>query len=149
MRSVDLSKACGSDGIGNFILKICADFIAVPLCRIINESLLEGVYPCMWKLANVIPIFKKDDRQFKVNYRPVISEKVVFTRLYNFLLHIDFLNPFQSGFRPGDSTINQLILITHKIYEALEQGKEVRMVFLDISIRLLIRSGIKVSYIQA
>jgi hypothetical protein len=31
--------------------------------------------------------------------------------------------------------INQLILITltHKIYEALEQGKEVRIVFLDIS----------------
>ena len=62
-----------------------------------------------------------------------ISEKIVFIRLYNFLLDINFLNPFQSGFRPGDSTVNQLILITHKIYEALEQGKEVRMVFLDIS----------------
>jgi hypothetical protein len=49
------------------------------------------------------------------------------------LLDIKFLNPFQSGFRPGDSTVNQLIFITHKIYEALEQGKEVRMVFLDIS----------------
>ena len=43
------------------------------------------------------------------------------------------MNPFQSGFRPGDSTANQLIFITHKIYEALEHGKEVRMVFLDIS----------------
>jgi hypothetical protein len=43
------------------------------------------------------------------------------------------LNRFQSGFRPGDSIVNQLILIVHKIYEALESGKEVRMVFLDIS----------------
>ena len=111
------------------------------LSRIINESLLQGVYPSLWKFANVIPIFKKDDRQSKVNYRPVsllaclskISEKIVFIRLYNFLLDINFLNPFQSGFRPGDSTVNQLILITSKIYEALEQGKEVRMVFLDIS----------------
>ena len=92
-------------------------------------------------LANVIPIFKKDDRQSKLNYRPVsllislskIMEKIVFTRLYNFLLEIQFLNRFQSGFRPGDSTVNQLILIVHKIYEALESGKEVRMVFLDIS----------------
>jgi hypothetical protein len=95
----------------------------------------------MWKFANVIPIFKKNDRQDKLNYRPVslltclskICEKIVFIRLYNFLLEIKFLTPFQSGFRPGDSTTNQLILITHKIYEALEQGKEVRMVFLDIS----------------
>jgi hypothetical protein len=102
---------------------------------------LQGVYPSLWKFANVIPIFKKDDRQSKVNYRPVsllaylskISEKIVFIRLYNFLLDINFLNPFQSGFRPGDTTVNQLILITHKIYEALEQSKEVRMVFLDIS----------------
>ena len=95
----------------------------------------------MWKFANVIPIFKKNDRQDKLNYRPVslwtclskICEKIVFIRLYNFLLEIKFLTPFQSGFRPGDSTTNQLILISHKIYEALEQGKEVRMVFLDIS----------------
>ena len=62
-----------------------------------------------------------------------ICEKIVFIRLYNFLLEIKFLTPFQSGFRSGDSTTNQLILITYKIYEALERGKEVRMVFLDIS----------------
>ena len=49
------------------------------------------------------------------------------------MLDINFLNPFQSGFCPGDSSVNQLIFITHKIYEALEQGKEVHMVFFDIS----------------
>ncbi len=141
LKNVDVSKACGYDGIGNKILKICADYITNPLCHIINESLSQGVFPSMWKFANVIPIFKKNDRQDKLNYRPVslltclskICEKIVFIRLYNFLLEIKFLTPFQSGFRPGDSTTNQLILITHKIFEALERGKEVRMVFLDIS----------------
>ena len=98
----------------------------------------------MWKLANVTPIFKKEDRQLKVSYRPVsllmslikVSEKIVFTRLYNFSLEIHFLSPlplFQSGFRPGDSTVNQLVFMVHKIYEALQLGKEVRMVFLDVS----------------
>lgn len=56
-----------------------------------------GVYPYQWKFANVIPLFKKNDRQSKVNYRPVsllcslskIMEKVVFIRLYNYLLEID------------------------------------------------------------
>ena len=42
-----------------------------------------------------------------------------------------FLYKFQSGIRPGDSTIYQLIFLFHKIYEALEGGKEVRVVFLD------------------
>ena len=53
--------------------------------------------------------FKNDNRQLKVNYRPVsllasfskICEKVVFFHLYNFLMEIGFLYKFQSGFRPG------------------------------------------------
>ena len=57
----------------------------------------------------------------------------MFIRLYNFLLDINFLNPLQSGFRPGDSTVNQLVYLVHKINEAFECGKEVRMVYLDIS----------------
>jgi hypothetical protein len=141
LNNADVSKACGVDGVGNFLIKASANGIANSFSRFINISLSRGIFPFKWKLANVIPIFKKDDRQSKLNYRPVsllislskIMEKIVFTRLYNFLLEIQFLNRFQSGFRPGDSTVNQLILIVHKIYEALESGKEVRMVFLDIS----------------
>ena len=54
-------------------------------------------------------------------------------RLYNFLLEIGFLYKFQPGFSPGDSTVNQLLYIVHQIYCAFEAGKEVRVVFLDIS----------------
>ena len=41
----------------------------------------------------------------------------------------------QSGFRPGDSTINQLLAITHRIYSRFEEltSKESRTVFLDLS----------------
>ena len=41
----------------------------------------------------------------------------------------------QSGFRPGDSTINQLLFLVNEIHEAFDNPKclEVRAVFLDIS----------------
>ena len=39
----------------------------------------------------------------------------------------------QSGFRPGDSTINQLLAITSEIYNSFEKYAETRAVFLDIS----------------
>ena len=47
----------------------------------------------------------------------------------------DLLNPNQSGFRPSDSCINQLLAITHEIFEAFDCNPplEVRSVFLDIS----------------
>ena len=45
------------------------------------------------------------------------------------------LNPNQSGFRPSDSCINQLLAITHEIFEAFDcnPALEVIPVFLDIS----------------
>jgi hypothetical protein len=77
----------------------------------------------------------------KTNYRPVsllvslskVCEKVVFLDVYNFLNNTGFFYRFQSGFRPGDSTVMQLIFVVNKIYQALEKGNEVRAVFLDIS----------------
>ena len=46
----------------------------------------------------------------------------------------ELLSPNQSGFRPGDSTVNQLIAITHQIHVAFEEcpSRETRPVFLDI-----------------
>ena len=139
--TLDVGKACGPDGIGNRIIKMSTDGFVRAFSLFSNLSLQRGVFPAQWKAANIIPLFKKDDRQCKSNYRPVsllnslskVLEKVVFIRLYNFLLGIGFVNPVQSGFRPGDSTVNQLLYLVHKTYEALEHGNEVRMIYLDIS----------------
>ena len=92
LKTVDVCKACGPDGIGNRILKLCSGGIASSFSKLVNISLSSGVFPCQWKFANVIPLFKKDNRQCKLNYRPVsllcslskILEKIVFIRLYNF-----------------------------------------------------------------
>ena len=55
----------------------------------------------------------------------------------NILQHIfvenDLISQNQSGFKPGNSCINQLISITHEIYQSFDDGLEVRGVFLNIS----------------
>ena len=43
------------------------------------------------------------------------------------------LSKWQSGFTPGDSTMNQLVSIYHTLVEALDHKKDVRLVFCDIS----------------
>ena len=43
------------------------------------------------------------------------------------------LNPHNSGFHYGDGTVSQLLSITLKLTEALDDGKDVRIVFLDLS----------------
>ena len=62
-------------------------------------------------------------------------EKLIFDSLYEHLSLHEMLNPCQSGFRPGDSTINQLIFIVHSIFVAFDCSPpiDVRSVYLDIS----------------
>ena len=53
--------------------------------------------------------------------------------MFNFFIENKLISSNQSGFKPGDSCINQLLSITNEIYESFDVGLEVRSVFLDIS----------------
>ena len=95
------------------------------------------------KKANIIPVHKKGSRQCKNNYRPIsllpvfgkLLENLLFESIYNHLCVNGLLTAHQSGFHPGDSTINQLLSISYKIYTGFEEtpSRETRAVFLDFS----------------
>ena len=53
--------------------------------------------------------------------------------MYSFFIENNLISSNESGFKQGDSCINRLLSITHDIYQSLDQGSEVRGVFLDIS----------------
>ena len=53
--------------------------------------------------------------------------------MFGFFIENDLISQHQSGFKPGDSCINQLLSITHKIYQSFDEGFDLRSVFLDIS----------------
>ena len=141
IQNLDPNKAHGHDQISIRMLKICGKTICKPLECIFRECLNTDLFPLEWKKANLVPLYKKGDKQCLINYRPVsllpicgkIFEKLIFNEMFKFFNENNLISPKQSGFKPGDSCINQLISITHEIYEALDAGLEVRSVFLDIS----------------
>ena len=53
--------------------------------------------------------------------------------MLKYFLDNNLVSPKQSGFRPGDSCINQLLSITPDIFTSFDKALEVRGVFLDIS----------------
>ena len=107
----------------------------------LNFSLQSGQVPSTWKEANVSPVHKKDDPSIISNYRPIsllntvgkVMEKIVHKHVFNFCRDNSILTALQSGFVPGDSTVNQLIDLYNTFCKALDEGKEVRAVFCDIS----------------
>ena len=138
---MDSKKANGFDGISAAMLKLCPSEVARPLSLIFQKCIVQGSFPDAWKHANVQPTHKKNGREDKSNYRPIsllcicskIYEKIVFDAIYSFLNSNKLIDSNQSGFRPGDSTINQLLAITTEIYNAFENHAETRAAFLDMS----------------
>lgn len=141
IQSLPTNKATGPDNISHRLLKATSYAVSRPLMILYNLSLSSNCFPSGWKVANVVPIFKKGDRSLPCNYRPVslvscvgkLMERIVFKLLYNFLHERELINKYQSGFQPGHSTVFQLLEIFDRICKSLDNMDITCMVFCDIS----------------
>ena len=101
----------------------------------------KGIFPDIWKEANVSPLFKKDDPSSVSNSMPIsllntigkVTETLFTTHMFNFFLDQHAIISLQSGFVPGDSTVDKLVDIYNTFCKALDDGKEVRAIFCDVS----------------
>ena len=140
-RSLKISYANGHDGISTYLLKQVIGNIITPLVHIFNLSLTTGTFPEAFKIAKVVPIYKKDDSSQVSNYRPVsilsslskVLERLIYNRLYCFLTENDLLNQDQYGFRKYHSTDLALAQLYDKVSNALASRKHVIGVFMDLS----------------
>jgi hypothetical protein len=92
LKKLDISKANGPDQISNRMLKETAEVIAEPLANVFNKCIETSSFPLVWKRANIVPIYKKHDKQLKENYRPIsllscvgkVMERIMFCELYEY-----------------------------------------------------------------
>ncbi|KAK3095789.1 hypothetical protein FSP39_019145 [Pinctada imbricata] len=141
IKILDPKKACGPDVFSHIMLKKVCNAIAFPLSIIFNKSIELGKFPSHWKHAHVLPIHKKGDKSTPSNYRPIsllscigkLFERVMFKHLYNHLHANNLLYDLQSGFRPGHSTVTQLIEMYHQICLAIDNREFSCFTFCDIS----------------
>ena len=77
LNALNTSKAIGPDLISPRILKEGKNVLKYPLCKLFNLSLQQGIYPDLWKYANVIPVFKKECPSNIKNYRPISLISIV------------------------------------------------------------------------
>ncbi|CAB3994070.1 Hypothetical predicted protein [Paramuricea clavata] len=139
LRALDPDKALGPDGIPSRILKETAQQIAPSLTLLFNKSINSGVVPDEWKLANVVPVYKRGEKEDVQNYRPIsllcivskLLERCVLKHIWEHLRVI--LNECQHGFVPGKSCTSQLIGVLDKIGRLLDRGEQIDVIYLDMS----------------
>ena len=133
-------KASDPDKVTITLVKDVCESIAHPLMLIYNSSLVNGVFPDIWKLARVTSIYKSGPKTDLNNYRP-ISVKPVFSRILETLTHdqlIEFLKINksitcnQAAFCKLYSTITSLISSTDFWYENIDRSNVNLTIFLDL-----------------
>ncbi|KAK4810895.1 hypothetical protein QYF61_013303 [Mycteria americana] len=143
---LNVHKSMGPDGIHPRVLKELADVMAGPLSIIYQRSWEPGEVPADWKLANVIPIYKKGVREDPGNYRPVsltsvtgkIIGKLTLDAIERHLKNNAIIRHSQHRFTKGKSCLTVLVsagieLIFFLVTHLVDEGKAVDVVFLDFS----------------
>ena len=134
-------KDTGHDKIPTKLLKFCCAELSPIITDINNACLQEGVFPDALKIVTVTPIHKAGDFKCQTNYRPIsvlcalskISEKVVSTRLLNYLTSNAILHYYQFGFRSQRSTSMALLQLIDDLSEVVDQGKFTVGIFIDLA----------------
>jgi hypothetical protein len=106
-----------------------------------NESINQGVFPDLMKIAKIRPGYKKGNRQEISNYRPIsvlsifskIVEKNIYKRLVNFISKYMILTGNQYGFQKNKLTISACQSFIGNAQKALDRRSFAVGIFFDLT----------------
>jgi len=141
LRRIQPSKATGSDMIPGRVLRQCSDDLCKPIARVFSLSFQKNTQPKLWKLASVVPVYKKNSKSDVKNYRPIsllpilskVMETIVNRSITRHLEEHQILSKNQYGFRQGLSTQDVLTLLCHRWSSVASEGGATRVVAVDIA----------------
>jgi hypothetical protein len=133
--------APGLDGIPYLLLKHGGLFLLQQLSKFFQYCLDNCVTPEQWKVASIVPIFKKGNRSSPSNYRPIsltssmakLMEACVREVIWNFWCSHGIINKSQFGFIPKSSCCDQLLSFLENISKIIDRGSCVDVIYFDFA----------------
>ena len=123
IRGLDSSKSTGVYGIPIKYIKMAATVITPKLTQLFNICIKKGYFPQALKIAAIVPIFKKGNRENCCNYRPIsilnpfgkIFEKCLYEQFNKFLIKNEPISSLQYGFQKNCSTSDAVVDIYNNL----------------------------------
>ena len=137
--SLKKDSSPGADGVPAVFLQSCVDVLCGPLSLAMKKSVQENNIPDMWKVAHVVPIFKKGNKSQVVNYRPIslnsnvgkCMEKVIVRQLTRFFVDTGVMPQVQHGFLPRRSVETNLLECVNNWMAENDRGHPIDILYLD------------------
>ena len=139
LNTLDARKGAGPDRLSPALLRFLAPYIYKMI-----TLFFQYVYDCQstpadWKIAHVIPLYKKGKRQDPLNYRPIsltcilskVFEHVVAHNIHNYLADFDLLYKHQHGFRKHHGCDTQLLNTIYDLVDNYDSDIPVDVTVLD------------------
>lgn len=129
-----------NDGYSIKCIKLIAQYLSGILSKIINQSVISGIFPNCLKLSIITPVYKKTGDTHDVNnYRPIaitsifhkIFEKVIYVRMTEFIDKFNVLSDNQYGFRKKHNTTHAITSFLNSVYNS-DKGNHIVGIYLDI-----------------
>ena len=141
LHDIDITKSSTIRFISSKVLKNALITLIDQFKFILNFSFSTGTFPSSWKKAHITPLPKEGDLTCCNNYRPIsllplsgkIAEKIVHSRLKNYLEDDNILNRNQGGLSKNNSTINSVSECAHEIFDAINSSQISLVTFIDLS----------------
>ena len=137
--NLEINKAQVPDAINGAVLKNCSKSLSYPLYKLFNLVYNTGCIPSEWKLANVVPIHKKDDKNKVVNHRPIYLTSLVM-KVFERILYDELLartqekiDPRQHGFLKNKSCNTNLLTFTESIARSLHEKIGTDVIYFDFA----------------
>ena len=135
------SSAPGPDKQCPRLLQAISNVISTPLAIIYCRSLEEGNVPIDWKRAHVTPIFKKGDKSYVGNYRPIsltcilckVMESIIKDAIMLHLTTNQIISPSQHGFMARKSCLTNLLEYLELLTKLVDEGHLVDVVYLQFA----------------
>ena len=139
MSKLNIKKATGNDNLPPKIVKLCAPELAPYFTSLLNRCIVQGVFPENMRKAEIVPVFKKNDKLIKFSYRPVSILTIlskIFEQLLTAQLSAFFENIFDnmmSAYRKGFSCQNVLIKLVESGRQGLDSRHYIGSVMMNLS----------------
>ena len=139
INNINPKKATTSNSIPPKILIKSSKVSASVLHKLFNDSIEKSDFPQNLKLADITPVYKKNDPLDKTNYRPVsilpvVSksfERIMQKQINDFI--ISFLSPYLCGYRKGFNTQHALLTLVENWRKSLDNKGVGGAILMDLS----------------